>query len=320
MEAQIQTETGESPEAVFAALGHETRLAILYELWKARDPEEHIPKQALSFAELRKRIGMRDGSQFNYHLKKLLGEFVHQTDDGYVLRQAGEKILSTVLAGTMGSNIILDGEPIDEPCPLCGGPVVLECGTERTLDFFTVRCTACEGAVYPGEGMKGTLSTSEFLPPTGVKNRSISEAYQAQRTWVKHKMLSMMEGVCPQCSGTVSVTPKVCENHEPSDGRVCPECNTIFRVWFLRVCDVCHLNHEVPSEMHMLAHPTAAAFYYEHGYGWDHDWHTIGTETVEEQQVVSTDPFELQTSAVADGEALDVTLDGDGQVVEVERG
>ena len=321
MAVERHAEVDFSAEETFAILGHETRLAILYELWKVRDPNEHIPERTLSFAELRKRVGIRDGSQFNYHLKKLLGEFVHQTDDGYVLRRAGERAMTTVLAGTLGTDLVLDSEPIADPCPLCGGPVVLECGTERTLDFFTVRCTSCDGSVSPSEDRTGTLSTSEFLPPTGVSNRTLDEAYEAQRTWIKHKFLSMMEGVCPECAGTVSVTQSVCENHETTPGHVCPECHTIFEVWFLHVCDVCHMNHEVPSSMHMLVDPTVAAFYHERGYElWGHDWHTVDTETVIRQAVVSDDPFELRISAVVAGDNIAVTLDGDGRVVAVERG
>ncbi|WP_458209349.1 winged helix-turn-helix domain-containing protein [Haladaptatus sp. NG-SE-30] len=309
-------------EEMFAILGHETRLAILHALWEARDPVRHPDMRPVPFAELRKRVGMADGSQFNYHLKQLVGRFVHQTEDGYVLRRAGEQITSAVLAGALTDEVVLDAVPIDDPCPLCGGSVVLDCGTERTLDFFVVRCTDCEGAFQNPSCLPGTLSMTEFMPPAGVRNRrTVDEMYRAQQTWIRHKLTALIEGVCPECSGTISVTPLICDEHDADtvgDHRVCEHCDSVFEVRFRQVCDICKLALLAPSDRHIVLHPTVAAFYHDHGYEtWGHEWLRIGTETIAEQTVVSHDPLEIRVEVGIDADRLDVILDDDGDVIDV---
>ncbi|KAB1193522.1 ArsR family transcriptional regulator [Haloferax sp. MBLA0076] len=318
MAVHISRGAGTGPEAAFAALGHQTRLGILHELWKEREPTEHIPQQTLSFAELRRRVGVKDGSQFNYHLKQLLDEFVHRTEDGYVITRAGERTMRTVLAESFGGDVVFDSEPVDDPCPLCGGQVVLEYGTERTLDFLAVRCTACEGAFQTVGMPRGCLSATEFLPPTGLRHRSLKQVYEAQQIWINHKFQTMMEGVCPECTGTVSITPSICESHDAPDGHVCSTCHTIFPIRFHHICDICHMNFEIPCESQMFTHPSAEAFYHERGHDdvWGHDWLTV-SKTILERRVASEDPLEIRVSAAVDGDRIDVTIDETGRVVDL---
>jgi AcrR family transcriptional regulator len=79
-------------------LSNETRLAILPALWETYDP--HAERNAVPFSELRDRVGIRQGGQFNYHLEQLLGHFVRKGDDGYKLRQAARHVVQAVLSGT----------------------------------------------------------------------------------------------------------------------------------------------------------------------------------------------------------------------------
>ncbi|ADJ16460.1 winged helix-turn-helix domain-containing protein [Halalkalicoccus jeotgali] len=70
------------PEEAFAALADETRLGILQTLWKS-------DTQTMTFSELRRAVGIRDPGQFNYHLGKLVGQFVTKVDGKYRLTQGG---------------------------------------------------------------------------------------------------------------------------------------------------------------------------------------------------------------------------------------
>lgn len=70
-----------APDEAFAALGNETRMAILQALWDSRDP--------LSFSDLRDAIGIQDPGRFHYHLSHLTDHFVRKSGKGYVLRAAG---------------------------------------------------------------------------------------------------------------------------------------------------------------------------------------------------------------------------------------
>ena len=320
MSTDPESGAGLTPERAFAALGHETRLAILFSLWEARDPEEHVSRSALSFSELRKHVGMRDGSQFNYHLKPLLGRFVHHTEDGYVLTRAGDRIVGAVLAGSLTEDVVFDAVPYDDPCPLCGGQVVFEAGTERTLGWFVVRCTECPGGFGDSE-IEGSLSVTDYLAPTSTRNRAPEEHFRATMVRVKHHILSMVEDVCPECTGPVSATPSVCPDHHVEPGRVCENCDSVFGSYFLRVCDICHNNWVVVGDRHFLTHPTVLAFLHDHGYDpWSFAWHRIELDIVRQWRVVSEEPFELVAELEADGDELVVTLDAQGTVIDVGDG
>lgn len=85
------------PEAVFTLVSDENRIDILRALWGSDEP--------LAFSDLQDATDIRDSGQFNYHLDKLTGHFVRKTDDEYVLRQAGNRVVEAVLSGAMtGSN------------------------------------------------------------------------------------------------------------------------------------------------------------------------------------------------------------------------
>ena len=317
MSTDVESGFGLAPERVFASLGHETRLAILFALWEARDAEAHVQRRGLPFSELRKRVGIRDGSQFNYHLKPLLDRFVHHTDDGYVLTREGDHVMSAVLAGSLTEDVVFEGVPYDEPCPLCGGQVVFEAGTERTLGWFVVRCTECVGS-FGDSGIEGSLSVTDFLTPAGARNRAPDEHFRAAMVRVKHQLLSMIEGVCPACTGPISATPHVCSDHHVEPGRVCGTCDSVFGSYFLRVCDVCRDDWVVMGDRHLLTHPTVLASLHEHGYDpWGFAWHRIELDVVRRWTVVSEEPFVLEAELDVGWDRLVVTLDGEGTVTDV---
>lgn len=124
-----------SPGAAFEVLGNETRLAILDVLWGPG------PSEPMSFAAIRKAVGMRDGSQFNYQLRKLVeGGFVGKVDGLYAIRQAGTRVICTVRTGSLTE---LPGvEPFETTgrCHACDGPLVANYENE----LFFVRCADCE--------------------------------------------------------------------------------------------------------------------------------------------------------------------------------
>lgn len=308
-----------SAEETFGILAHETRLGILFALWEHRNVDAHVAQQPMTFAELRKAVGMRDGSQFNYHLKPLVGRFVHHTEDGYILRREGERLVGAILAGAFTDEVVFDAEPRDEPCPICGGQTVFECNTKRTLGHFAVRCTECEGA-FGGVGFDGVLRLHDPLSPVGTHSRDPDEFYQALLVKSKHDIMSAVEGVCPDCAGPMSVTPRVCVDHDVDPGRRCASCDTIFEVQFVRVCDVCHLLVGAPSSTYLRTEPRVLLFLDDHDYDPWNDWLRIELEVVRQQTVLSEDPFELEVGLEADGDRLVATLDDAGVVTGLHTG
>lgn len=77
------------PDRALSILGNETRIAILRVLGSA--DEEVVP-----FSTLRKRVGIEDSGQFNYHLNQLAGHYIRHTPDGYALCQAGTDALEVI--------------------------------------------------------------------------------------------------------------------------------------------------------------------------------------------------------------------------------
>jgi DNA-binding transcriptional ArsR family regulator len=105
-----QTEMG-SPTDALSVLGNEIRMSILRELAETNE--------ALSFTELRERVGIRDSGRFNYHLTKLCAYFVRETDVGYELGHAGSRVISA--AGYEKRVAEMDTDVVtEERCPVCG--------------------------------------------------------------------------------------------------------------------------------------------------------------------------------------------------------
>ncbi|MDY6764215.1 MAG: helix-turn-helix domain-containing protein, partial [Halobacteria archaeon] len=107
-----KTQTTMSPDEAFNTLGNETRMEILQTLAEADEP--------LMFRELRKRVGLDDPGNFNYHLNKLKGQFVRKTDGGYKLTQSGNHVYQAILSGTVTQTPTVEPTELDERCYHCG--------------------------------------------------------------------------------------------------------------------------------------------------------------------------------------------------------
>ena len=77
-------------------LSDATRVSILRELGRADGP--------VRFAQLRRRVGMRDSGTFNHHLSKLVGVFVERGEAGYTLAPAGSRLITAADVATAGSS------------------------------------------------------------------------------------------------------------------------------------------------------------------------------------------------------------------------
>lgn len=310
---------GEQTTEAFEVLGHETRLAILLTLWEAQNPGGPVSEPTdvtLSFSDLRERLGRPDSGQFNYHLKKLAGTFVEQSDEGYTLTTPAERILHTVFAGILTDPPSLDGEPTDVECRQCGAPTVIDYEDGMLVE----RCTSCEGASQNPNHPPGTLQIM-YRPPVGLTNRTPQEFFRKGNTWTRHRFVSMEEGVCPDCSGPVTVTPYICEAHDAADGTVCSHCGRRGEINWAFVCDVCKLEWNLLSWVPIFAETGVMSFFYEHGLDPDalYDAAAWGPldDAVKDVTVTADDPVELRVTAELEGDRLTVTLDADANVIEV---
>lgn len=314
---------GERTIEAFEVLANETRLAILLALWEAEEPTPPItePSEAvLSFSELYDRIDIQDSGNFTYHLDRLADGFVEEVDTGYRLSTPAQEILRAVFAGTLAEPRSFEDEPIDAECFRCGAPVLIDY-RERT---FIRRCTDCEGVWQNPDGPPGTLVWA-YRPPVAVENRTVQEFNRDGNTRDRHRRASMMEGVCPDCAGTISTTVHVCDDHEAGGETLCAGCGSLWEIQTLFVCDVCKFAWITPAWGPIFTETAVRAFFYERGLDpkslFDVAFYSAANrpifDAIDSVALTGEDPPELSVAVAIDGDRLEVTLDADADVVDV---
>lgn len=270
----------------FALLGNETRIDILQALWRA-------PDHPVAFSALRKRVGMRDSAQFNYHLSKLTDHFVRSTGGGYEFQYAGEKVVRAILAGTFTDRVSLEF-PVAGECFECGAALEGRYSDER----LGVRCSACD-----------TTYGRYAFPPGGLRDRSDAEVAAAFDQRVRHLHCLAADGVCPECGGRVAteITPDD-DDRLDLDVRVD------------HTCQQCQHTISSPVGLSLLDDATVVAFHAEHGVDLTSTEHwTLDWCVTDETTTYDPDRDRVSVGITLGGETLTVALDGDLRVVDTER-
>lgn len=294
-----------SPDDAFAVLGNETRMEILQTLGEADVP--------LSFSDLRDRVGMRDSGQFNYHLDKLTGHFLGQTEEGYILQQAGRRVIEAVLSGAMTNVPELEATQIEWRCPYCGAPV------EVTYDETAPRpvkpyCTECAGIAEFSDSYDHGQLADLRLPPAGIHGRTPEEILQAAITWGHLEDIATCSDVCPRCSAAIEHSITVCETHDASDG-ICEDCDRHYAAALSTRCPNCIFDgEEVPATLLTFGTIEMLAFLATHGYNPIADPYGPVMKDADEE-ILSTDPFKARFTFIIDDDTLSLTLDDDLSVV-----
>ena len=310
-----------SPDDAFQVLGNETRMEILQTLGEAAGP--------LSFSEVRDRVGMRDSGQFNYHLDKVEGHFVEQRNGGYALRQAGRRVIQTVLSGAITEDPVVQPEMVDEPCPICGAPTVVAFHRER-LNHYCSECSGYYGMTTPliasGTSGTGADETTEYgylgsviFPPAGLQGRSSREMFQAGTAWFMLAVVAMANQVCPRCSARLSTSVSVCEEHDATDGP-CNECKNRHAILAEYACTNCLFERDGPIGLTLMTNGELLAFFLSHGLNpIDPSNQAVDFEALMdyEEEVLSMDPFEARFIFTLDTDSLSLTVNEDLDVIEV---
>lgn len=282
----------------FDILGHELRLSIV-ETLGARQRANAWKPVPMEFEEIRRAVESDDSGRFNYHLGELLGTYVEQTDDGYVLSPAGFEVSSAVLRGSYADVSIgsIEGQ-LDDDCPNCGADLtgVYEGGLLRII------CPE-HGVVF-----------GNTVPPAVAVDRDIDGITTAAERDVRRAVEQARDGICPECFGTVDMTV-------PAAGargdEFTPEDSDDEPVLAEFECPRCRLAFETELHWVVLDHPAVVAFYYDHDID-TRPRHHIEVDSVS-SAIVSNEPLRVRLTFQADDDQLDVTLDDQGTVVETER-
>ncbi|MFB6295706.1 MAG: hypothetical protein ABEH66_02560 [Halobacteriales archaeon] len=306
---------GESATETFELLGNETRLAILLALWEAYEPHGDDP--AVSFSDLRERVGLRDSGQFNYHLGKLNGQFVESTGEGYQLHPVGLRLVQTVIAGT-GNEASLPPAEIDFPCHLCGGQTALT----YEDGWLSHVCTECEGG-FEDTVRTGGLLFSEPFPPAALSDRTPEEIFAAGVFKLLQVFVMKLGGVCPICSGRVESRMTVCDDHDASPGELCDACQRSSPVVARWRCTVCKYRGSTSPSGTVVLQPDAVVFYHDHGIdlGYAVNDFERAREALQlvrdaDETLLSTDPMRVRVTARCDGDELALVLDEQLHAVE----
>ena len=282
------------PEDAFAVLADETRIDILRALWEADGQEA-------TFSELREAVGVRDSGQFNYHLGKLTGRFVGKTDEGYELRTAGQEVVGSLLSGSY--TMTADLEPIDleDPCPVCNGPMTFDYEHERVV----VECDEC---FYAGRFP---------VPPGAFAGYEVDRFPDVTERYVRTFIAQFSNGFCPSCTGPVE--PELITLDDLGGWDVPAEFANVASVKY--DCERCGSSSQLDLKTVLLTHPAVVSFYHDHGT----DVRDISifrqrepTE-IPQTQLLEGDPPRATVTYTTDDASLTLTVDDALEVVDIDR-
>lgn len=281
------------PEEAFELLAHETRFRVLEVLNESAEP--------IAFGELRERVGVSDPGGFNYHLRKLTGRFVRESDAGYELALPGRRVVGAVLSG--GYTKVLDADPLpmNGTCAVCDG--ALE--TRFHEDGIEVVCQKCE-----------LQQTDPEIPAGALDGWSREESPEVVARWLKRMHAVAEYGFCHNCDGRLDRTVTL-----PTD-EDSPEWLTgeYLDATVIYECRRCGTGWQSVIPYAILTHPAVVAFHYEHGIDlrkipdWNLDWPEIGLATLTDE-----DPLRIEVPITLDDETRVFTVDADLDVVEEQR-
>lgn len=274
----------------FAALGDETRVAILEALVDARVETPDDP--GLSFSELRERVGVTDSGRFNYHLGKLRDRFVEEVDGEYTLTYAGAEVVGAILSGTPDPDLVLDPVVLDATCPLCDAPLT------AGYDNGTVR-VGCENDHTP-------LQTT--VPPSAAADRSMTDLLDvtARETYAKLELATA--GICWECFGRMDHFVEPFDEYTDLDYA------------FRTICSRCGSTTTSALGITVLRHPAFVSFCHDHGLDVREllPWQLPGLNEGDAERIAE-DPDRYRVTVQIDDETLGFTLDEHGAVVDHDR-
>lgn len=284
------TDTDETlaPAEAFAALGDETRVAIVETLAEAVAGEG---EDGLTFSELRKRVGVEDAGQFNYHLDELRGQFVAKRDGKYRPQHPALQAVVAIKSGTYTDRSSRTAT-LDRECPLCGGQ------TEATYDdgFVEVSCLGEHDRLF------GTR-----VPPAAAADRSVEDVVTLAAVETNRDVARAIDGTCFLCWGSTTVERFEHDGDEPLHANLS--------------CDNCWLRSTFPVAAAIVTHPAVVSLYHRHGRDVRTEW-LLSLEFVRDPDattVVSTDPYRVRVDVSVGEDAVALTLDDDLNVVSVEE-
>lgn len=287
-ENNVAVETGErlAPEAAFALVGHEMRFGILQALWDAGD-------ERLTFSELRAAVGNPDAGNFNYHLRKLLGPFVHKHDDEdsseYELTVAAGRVMGAIESGGYHRDGQVGPVPVDGTCP--GSHDALE--AVYGDDLARIHCLECDLQMFSFPLPAGAVAAYDPIDLPDLLDR-----------WVRATVRQVRADICPVCSGRLDGHLEDCDPDAPAE-----------QIAARYTCRQCARTVNGTVTSWLVEHPAVVQFAMNHGVDprewplWSDGWRSsTGARRLD------TEPLRVGVQFSLDGETLELVV---GEAVEV---
>lgn len=278
------TEFDSKVAPAFDVLGQELRMGILEALAEKRAEDPQNP--GVSFSELRDRVGVADSGQFNYHLDKLAGQFVQETDAGYELNAAGQEVIGAVLSGSFEPNGQWGPAELDAPCRECGETVA----AHYEDGMIAVECD------------NGHLNHSDYFPGGIVERLSLPDAVELATLMGQQDLELLLREVCPNCYGAIESGAALEDGHPLLELR----------------CHQCGHSFQGPVSLVVLTHPVLQAFYFERGQDVRETplWTLPFLTERDRLRVRSESPLRVEVDASDGDDELRFLIDEDCSVVE----
>lgn len=280
------TDGGSAPTG-FEPLSHPCRLRILAAL--GEQLRERPSEPSVGFSDLRRRVGMRDSGNFNYHLDRLAGRFVREADGGYRLTVLGLRIVAAVVSGRYDGGEPMGPRPLGDDCPVCGEELAVR------YEGGLLRVSCADGHEF-----------TNSLPRESVEGRDIDRVVDVFVQRTRRDMELASAGVCPMCDGSLdwSVGPPF-DDDFPHFSTRCTRCGALF---------------DLPVLVPLLAEPEVIAFYHERGIDVRRraPWASMFYRDVRVE--ARADPVRVTVVVDVRGDALTGTIDDSLTVRDVDLG
>lgn len=217
-------------ESAFKVLASDLRLRILGTLVDVAEQE------GLTFTELYDAVDTTNTSQFSYHLNELTDQYVQKKEPGYVISDAGRRIVQSVKAGEYTLRPEFDPIAIETHCPYCSAT-----SAEAIYDgrLATIQCLSCENTFLRYD-----------LRPGHVANRDSLQALKAADRQMRAELHSALDEVCQRCGGSIKLEVLTRKNSDPATVLVVFECQQ------------CRTTLSAPLEVVLLHHPKVVSHYW----------------------------------------------------------
>jgi len=268
-------------------VSHDVRAEILVAL--SHHHRDCGPDATLGFADLRRRVGHDDPGNFNYHLERLRGTLVEQTEEGYQLSAVGHRFVAVLVSGRFDPDRSMQFPDTEVCCLVCGDPA----SVSYADGHLQVSCSDSHHARLN-------------VGPELLERRSVREALRVALRRSLLESRAVIDGVCSFCSGVTT-------------GELVRLSASPLSVWYEGHCERCGVAVQNTAGGCVVFHPAVVSFCYQHGRNiYRRAWDTIAS-SVDVVAVSDEDPLRVDVAVTLGAEQLELTLDRSATVTGVER-